>query len=83
MIAPMVMTILDVLIEIEIEIMDIIELEIEDKIIEVTSVVDLTTKLMAEDIIIANTRIRDPWSIKTKMEVQRVTTTSEIDALTI
>ena len=58
-IVQMVMTMVDVHIENETEIMDIIEWEIEDKTIEVISAVDQTTKLMVEGIIIANTRILD------------------------
>ena len=60
MITLMVMTMVDARIETEKEIMDIIELEIEDKIIEVISAVDLTTKLMEGDIIIANIRMQGP-----------------------
>ena len=60
MITLMVMTMVDARIETEKEIMDIIELEIEDKIIEVISAVDLTTKLMEGGIIIANIRMQGP-----------------------
>ena len=60
MITLMVMTMVDARIETEKEIMDIIELEIEDKIIEVISAIDLTTKLMEGDIIIANIRMQGP-----------------------
>ena len=51
MITLMVMTMVDARIEKEKEIMDIIELEIEDKIIEVMSAIDLTTKLKEGDTI--------------------------------
>ena len=60
MITLMVMTMVDARIEKEKEIMDIIELEIEVKIIEVISAVDLTTKLMEGGIIIANIRMQGP-----------------------
>ena len=59
MITLMVMTMVDARIETEKEIMDIIELEIEDKIIELILAAE-RTKLIVEDTIIANTRMLGP-----------------------